>query len=766
MRYTHSPNRSAFIALACVLCIAIPLPASGAEHNYVHGEVLVRFVAGAKEADIAIFEQQFNLVSIQQFTQIRVFHYKLPQEFSVANAIKIFNTNSIVEYAEPNYSRPLQGFPTDPRFSEQWSLHNSGQLVNGIAGSGDIDIDWPEAMDIFTQTGEVIVAVLDSGIALDHPEIFSNTWVNNDEVLNNGVDDDNNGYIDDIVGWDFFDNDNLPLDENGHGTLVASQIVGVTNNGEGGVGVAPYAKVMALRVTDDFGSLGFPSVSVSNFLEATTYAAQNGAQIINASFGGPSYSSSSALQIIWLDEQSVLLVAAAGNGGADSRGDDNDFQSTYPASYSSDNVIAVAALDRRGDLAVFSNFGANSVDIAAPGTDIFGASLTRSTLDFEDFESGAPGWTIGTEPGNGSILPWSLWVQGGVNTWLTDSVDPIFFEQINYQSFTNTWAKSPSIDLSTSLGPQLSFTAIYDFEFLFDGVLVEASANGITWDILTFRTGNILDDILFGSLPVIRLDLSRYEGQTIQIRFRVVSDATVQRGGVAIDNFLITKVDTFQYDGTQYQFLDGTSFAAPLVSGVAAMLLSQQPDLTHLAIKQIILDSVDASTSLNNKVVSGGRLNARSALLAAIATGADDDNDGVPNDYDNCPSISNAGQNDADEDGEGNACDTDDDNDGVADDADAFPLDPDESVDSDLDGVGNNTDTDDDGDGILDKFEKEHALDPLDPEDASQDVDDDGFTNLVEFRARTDIDDPLSTPETNQAAVMVILDLLLKDDTE
>ena len=148
------------------------------------------------------------------------------------------------------------------------------------------------------------------------------------------------------------------------------------------------------------------------------------------------------------------------------------------------------------------------MDISAPGTDIFGASVTRSILYFEGFETGAPGWVAGAEPGNFSTLPWSIWVDNTFNSWLTDSVDPFFFQQINYQSVTNTWASSPLIDLTSSIGPQLSFTALYDLEYFFDFLLVEASVDGTTWDLLKYRTGIGVDSS-------IKADLSRYEGQSV-----------------------------------------------------------------------------------------------------------------------------------------------------------------------------------------------------------------------------------------------------------
>ncbi len=167
------------------------------------------------------------------------------------------------------------------------SLNNSGQVVNGEIGPEDIDIDWLEAMDIFSGSVPVVVAVLDTGVTLYHPEIRSKIWINDAELYGDldDIDDDSNGFLDDAVGWDFFDDNFLPLDENGHGTLIASIIASTPDNGEMGVGVFPITEVIALRIANDFGSLGDIITSTVNILEATTYAANNCARIINASFG-------------------------------------------------------------------------------------------------------------------------------------------------------------------------------------------------------------------------------------------------------------------------------------------------------------------------------------------------------------------------------------------------------------------------------------------------------------------------------------------------
>ena len=237
------------------------------------------------------------------------------------------NRDKRVRQAEPNYQRPLQA-SLDPWFPAQWSLRNTGQRANGVTGTAGIDIAWSSAMSLYSGTEPVVVAVIDSGIAFDHPEFLtldpevatSLAW-NVDELLGNAnLDDDQNGYLDDLLGWDFFDGDDEPLDEHGHGTLVASIIGGIGGNMEGGEGIAPDAIILPIRVLNDFnrGSL------VSDFISASTYAQGQGVRIINCSFGGSPFSFLEQLQVRWLADNDIILVCAAGNGGTDGQADSND----------------------------------------------------------------------------------------------------------------------------------------------------------------------------------------------------------------------------------------------------------------------------------------------------------------------------------------------------------------------------------------------------------------------------------------------------------
>ena len=166
---------------------------------------------------------------------------------SVRAAAAEFEADPEVLYAEPNFYYELDAVPNDPRFPELWGLHNTGQLVNGVFGTADADIDAPEAWNTTTGSASVAVAVVDSGIAYNHPDLAANIWSNPGEIAGNGIDDDRNGRIDDVRGWDFVDSDNSPRDLTGHGTHVAGTIGARGNNGEGVAGVNWNSSLMPVR---------------------------------------------------------------------------------------------------------------------------------------------------------------------------------------------------------------------------------------------------------------------------------------------------------------------------------------------------------------------------------------------------------------------------------------------------------------------------------------------------------------------------------------
>jgi subtilisin family serine protease len=213
--------------------------------------------------------------------------------------------------------------------------------------------------------GDVTVAVIDTGAQLTHPDLAPNLWTNTGEIAGNGIDDDHNGYVDDVHGYDFVGGDGDPSDDNGHGTNVAGIIGARGDNRIGVTGVAWRAKLMIVKVLGADGS-----GTVADVASGIRYAVANGAKVVNLSMAGPDDSADLEAAIAEARDAGVLIVAAAGNSGADL-----DSTNVFPASSPADNVIAVASTDESGRLASGSGYGAAAVELAAPGEDIDSTAL-------------------------------------------------------------------------------------------------------------------------------------------------------------------------------------------------------------------------------------------------------------------------------------------------------------------------------------------------------------------------------------------------------
>jgi subtilisin family serine protease len=302
---------------------------------------------------------QVSGLTLREFPEIGWEHIQIDPSMDVQTAVQKMLQQPGVISAEPNYiRRALTTVPNDFQFGLQWALQNTGQTVNGTAGTAGADISATTAWDLRMTSSNIIVAVIDTGIDTSHPDLSSNLWVNPGEIAGNGVDDDSNGKVDDVNGWDFVNNDNNPADDNGHGTYVSGIIGGKGNDSIGIAGVTWAVRLMILKILD---STGFGTVA--NEVSAIQYATTKGAHIINASLGG---SLSSQAEKDAIDAFPGLFVAAAGNSGTD----DDAPPSFYPACYTSPNIIAVAATDQNDALASFSDFGTTCVDLAAPGVNI------------------------------------------------------------------------------------------------------------------------------------------------------------------------------------------------------------------------------------------------------------------------------------------------------------------------------------------------------------------------------------------------------------
>lgn len=382
--WRHEPLESRYL-------LSASSPASGAAAHpapeFIAGEILVgfegdvaaRFRTAGRAAALNSATSQLSALGLSAGQVILdqplsgnsvsriVTRWNLPPAADVwAVAAKLEQLPGIA-YAEPNYRVRLADvqvestLPNDPNFGDLWGLHNAGQ-VGGVA---DADIDAPEAWDITTGSSDVVVGVIDTGVDYNHPDLAANIWTNPGEIPGNGLDDDANGYTDDIHGWDGVSNDGDPLDDQYHGTHVSGTIGAAGNNGAGVVGVNWNVRIMGLKFlgADGFGSTD-DAVEVMNYAALMKNRGVN-LKLTSNSWGGAGYQQALADAIQAQANAGILFVAAAGNNNSN-----NDGNPFYPASYDLPNVISVAALDRQDARASFSNFGTATVDLGAPGVDV------------------------------------------------------------------------------------------------------------------------------------------------------------------------------------------------------------------------------------------------------------------------------------------------------------------------------------------------------------------------------------------------------------
>ena len=385
------------------------------EAKFVPNELLVGFTKDIsfKQATAAV--NDYGGAIKKQFETIHGGLVTLGDNTDVFDAIKQWSSFDWVEYAEPNYLlTKATTEPNDPFFDDLWALENTGQS----GGTVDADIDASTAWDISVGSDDIVIAHLDTGVDYNHVDLVANMWVNPGEIPGDGIDNDDNGYIDDIHGIDTASNDSDPFDGDSHGTHVAG-IAAATGNNEIGVsGVAWNAKIMALKFLDDFGS-GTTSAAIQAIDYMTMMKRDYGVNIVvsNNSWGGGGFSQPLLRAIEASNQEGILFVAAAGNDSTN-----NDSLPYYPASYDLEGILAVAATNRNDQLAGFSHFGATSVDLAAPGVSIF-STLPNDSYGTDEGTSMATPYVSGAVALLAGISPSST--IGELKEIILDSVDAI-----------------------------------------------------------------------------------------------------------------------------------------------------------------------------------------------------------------------------------------------------------------------------------------------------------------------------------------------------
>lgn len=291
----------------------------------------------------------------------RMAKFTLDSNVSVKDALKKLRKNPAVLYAEPDYIVSASVTPDDSSYASLWGMNNTGQ-TGGVA---DADIDAPEAWDISTGSHDVVVGVIDTGVDHTHPDLIANIWTNPAEIAGDGIDNDGNGFIDDMHGISAITSIGDPMDDNGHGSHVSGTIGATGNNGLGVVGVNHNVSIIGCKFLDASGS-----GSLSDALTCIDYFVDlknNGVNVraTNNSWGGGGFSQALSDAITSSEEANILFVAAAGNDAYD-----NDAQSSYPSGYPHDSVLAVASTTHTDDMSSFSQWGLTTVDLGAPGSDI------------------------------------------------------------------------------------------------------------------------------------------------------------------------------------------------------------------------------------------------------------------------------------------------------------------------------------------------------------------------------------------------------------
>ncbi|WP_145266344.1 S8 family serine peptidase [Tautonia plasticadhaerens] len=367
----------------------VPITWHGTPTWQEQGGWIARFDTGAslRDQQVELIGQSLNGLAARVSRQLGVdgmVHLRTPGDVSFDFLNATLSSVPGFRYIVPNFvDRHLAAAPDDPLYPDQYHHDNTGQT----GGTVDADVDTTEAWDITTGNSSVVVGIIDSGIDVDHPDLIPNLWTNPGETPGDGLDNDGNGYVDDVHGYDFIQGDGNPDDAHGHGTHVSGIAGAQGDNGIGVSGVAWDVQLMGVRIFDDFGSTTDAAI-----LEAVAYTVMMkrdfgvNMPLTNNSWGGGPFSQALLDVINEAEANDQLFIAAAGNGF----GTDNDVFPFYPASYDAPNIISVASTDHNDQLSVFSNLGVTTVDVAAPGSAIL------STMD-------PNGVIIGNPSGYGAI---------------------------------------------------------------------------------------------------------------------------------------------------------------------------------------------------------------------------------------------------------------------------------------------------------------------------------------------------------------------------
>ena len=559
--------------------------------NYVEGEVLVKFKAttGVHQRMAAMAARGHSLLgNVGQSGWARL---AVGAGQTTATALAAYKSEPDVESVQPNFIYHTLAVPNDTQYGQLWAFRNTGQTITGVGsdppttGSAGNDMDIEPAWDHITDCSSVVVAVLDTGVNYRHEDLAANMWDGGAAYPNHG--------------WNFVDDNNDPMDLAGHGTHVAGIIGAAGNNGRGTTGVCWKANIMAVRIGNALGQL-----ATSWIIEGIDFAVSHHAKVINMSFGGSEFDQATSDAISRAQDSDVVLVAAAGNETSDN---ENEATSLYPCNFTHPNLICVAALDPTYALAGFSNWGANSVDVGAPGTNILSsyAGTVRSTSD------ALSDWTI-----SGGWRHRVMTSDSGPIDYLAD---PEPFGTVNYSpGLTDTATKM--FDFSDASGPESPLALILNAYALIglanagDSFTLGVDPDGINpfgaGSLNSGGAGPFHSGAFMTHIPV---DISRCAGHAnCLIGFRLSTGASTPGDlGVAIAHF---SIDALAFTTNSYLLENGTSMATPEVVGLATMLRAYNPQYTYADTVNAIKNGGRSIPALAGKTTTGKAIDVMSSL--------------------------------------------------------------------------------------------------------------------------------------------------------
>jgi subtilisin family serine protease len=572
---------------------------TSAENQYASDEIIVKFKPYVTLSERSQTAQSFGAKSIQTLSNKSDLSVaKLPAGQTVTQALSVYANDPNVEYAQPNYIYHATAVPNDPDYGQLWAAKNNGQSITGtyptglpapVTGTAGDDMNLEAAWNVQTDCSSVIVAVVDSGVNYNSTDLAANMW--------------NGGSAAPRYGWNFVGTgSNDPMDYAGHGTHVAGIIGAVGNNSTGTTGVCWKASIMAVRVLDATGS-GF----TTNIIQGIDFAINNGAKIINMSLGGGAADPLLSAAITRAQSANVLVVVAAGN-----KASNNDTTPSYPCSFAQANLLCVAALDQNYALATFSNWGASSVDVGAPGTNIRSTWAGSNMTITDSLTAAAGGWNFSSNTLAGG---WGFSTTSkGINLIANPNPALNTFWGVKLYNAGTDDRMYKTFNLSSMAGADVVTLAVAAAINVNNLDYIKVNFNALGGDPFQSGTPVFSETNLktIGSAISTELDITGCLSATCSVGAQLTSTATSTKDiGVAIGYL---GIQSLKLNTTSFNTISGTSMATPEVAGVAALVWAHNPQFTYSDVANAIKQGGRTIPALAGKITTGRAVDAMGAL--------------------------------------------------------------------------------------------------------------------------------------------------------